>query len=173
PEPAPSKNAVLRSRLPPAPGGISWPSRPAGWGSNSGADITPDQGFAIKSMSAMVKPRPRRPNIAANPTTYAVIEAVIRATVPTFAHQFPLRAPNQLCTIATVMRPASIAEANTPSACSHPVDARKSTRTPAIADTITNGSIATPSVAPRGPAPLLTTSVTVTDRKSTCLNSSH
>src|SRR5699024_6862746 len=86
PEPAPSKNAVLRSRLPPAPGGISWPSRPAGWGSSSGADITPDQGFAIKSMSAMVKPRPGRPNIAANPTTDAVIEAVIRATVPTFAH---------------------------------------------------------------------------------------
>lgn len=50
-------------------GGSSWPISPAGSGSSSGADVTPDQGLPRKIINGAATASPGWPNAARSPTT--------------------------------------------------------------------------------------------------------
>ena len=90
PAAAPSKKPVLRSRLPPAPGGSSWPSTPAGSGSSSGALETPENGLPTKTIVSAPARMPARPNSASRPATNAAIARIVRLSAPAFATHDPL-----------------------------------------------------------------------------------
>src|SRR6185436_20993821 len=69
PAPAPSKNPVLRSRFPPAPGGIRRPIAPAGSGSISGALPIPENGLPIRIIVSAPTATPAGPSSAWRPAT--------------------------------------------------------------------------------------------------------
>src|SRR5439155_4908658 len=82
---APSKNATERSRLPPAPGGSSWPIAPHGLGSSSGAVVSPEIGLPKKNTSSAPRPTPAGPTSAPSPQIGALTARLNRLIAPASA----------------------------------------------------------------------------------------
>src|SRR5215468_6687921 len=94
PAPYPSKNAMLRSNDPPAPGGSSLPIVPTARGNISGAEVNPDHGLPTKTNSTAPSTSPPVPSRARKPAAAAATATTREAIAPTFAHQDPPRIPS-------------------------------------------------------------------------------
>jgi tetratricopeptide (TPR) repeat protein len=110
---APSKNPVLRSRLMPAPGGMSWPISPVGSGSISGPDDAPANGLPMRIISSAPVVAPIVPNSASRPATVAAMARIVSVSTAELAAQLPSTTPSQLWISAVAARPARIAPATT------------------------------------------------------------
>ena len=89
PAAAPSNRPVLRTRLPPAPGGSSWPIEPAAVGSISGPVATPENGLPISTMVSAASAAPALPSSVSSPATRAAMASTVRLSAPALTSQSP------------------------------------------------------------------------------------
>src|SRR3954451_1245108 len=109
--PAPSKNAVERSRLALAPWGRNWPRVPQPLGSNSGALVNPDSGFPTSKARSAPHTNPTRPNSSLRPRINRPAAIAPSVSPPATAQKFWSIEPSTYRITAVIVTPASAEKA--------------------------------------------------------------